>query len=64
MGICIEYPSHENVDLQKLYLFDVTVRSINNLNKKNPSILALKKLGHYRDYQNFSRKKKLTHNFH
>jgi hypothetical protein len=33
MGICIEYPSYENVDLQKLYSFDVTVRSIDNLNK-------------------------------
>ena len=33
MGICIEYPYYENVDLQKLYSFDVTVRSIDNLNK-------------------------------
>jgi len=32
MGICIEYPFHDNVDLQKLFFY-VIVRSIDNLNK-------------------------------
>ena len=26
MGMCIEYPSHGNVDLRKLYMFDAMIR--------------------------------------
>jgi hypothetical protein len=26
VDICIEYPSYENIDLQKLYLYDAMIR--------------------------------------